>query len=164
MKKSVLNRIAGIILVAAALSGCGKKSDVIDFSGKEGISPPVRHTGEDGEEQLYEIDPGLLKQDLSVVFVNTCGQDIEKLNVSFSAGGAAGGDILAGKRLKDGSTHVYEDPSLVSLAKESALKMSVKAETKKDGELDFGSIGILDLSDTRIVLDRNEDSWVMYLE
>ena len=156
-----------IFLVLAALcalaAGCGKK-DVVDFTGKEGIASPVRRTEEDGSEGLYEIDQSLLEQDTKIVFVNTCGKDLEKLNVTFSSDPSSVIEILNGKKLKDGSLVEYSSDLLGKLNGMNNLKISVKAETKKEGELDFGTAGLLDLTDTTLVLDKDEDKWVIHMD
>ena len=161
MRSDIIKKSVSVLLLSAALFGCGKK-DVVDFTGKEGISPPVRRTEEDGSEGLYEIDQSLLEKDVKIVFVNTCGKDIEKLNVTFSSDPSSVVEILNGKKLKDGSLFEYSDPSLSKLNGRNNLKMSVKADTKKEGELDFGSVGLLDLSDTTLILDKDVDRFVIY--
>ena len=163
MRNRLMKKLICSLLAATALCGCGKK-DVVDFTGKEGISPPVRRTEEDGSEGLYEIDQTLLAQDAKIVFVNTCGHDLEKMNVTFSANPDSVIEILNGKKLKDGSLTEYSSDMLGKLNGMNNLKISVKAETKKDGELDFGTVGLLDLTDTTIILDKEKDGWVMHME
>ena len=164
MRSKTVGKLISVLFVTAALCGCGKR-DVVDFTGKEGISPPTRRTEEDGSEGLYEIDQSLLAQEYKIVFVNTCGKDIEKLNVTFSSAPDSVTDILDGKKLKDGSLVKYDDMNtLGKMSGQKNLKLSVKAEVKKEGELDFGTIGILDLSDTTIILDRDNDNWLMHMD
>lgn len=159
--KNSIKTLLMITFLSVAACGCGKK-DVVDFTGKEGISQPVRRTEEDGSEGLYEIDQSLLEQDYKIVFVNTCGKDLEKLNITFSSDPSSVIEILGGKKLKDGSLTEYSSDMLSRLGGQNNLKISVKAETKKDGELDFGSIGLLDLTDTTLILDKDKDNWVIY--
>ncbi|MCR4584866.1 MAG: hypothetical protein K5686_04005 [Lachnospiraceae bacterium] len=161
--KNKIKPILIIGLISALAAGCGKK-DVVDFTGKEGIAPPVRRTEEDGSEGLYEIDPNLFKQDYKIVFVNTSGKDLEKLNVTFSADPDSVIEILGGKQLNDGSLVEYSSDILEKMSGQNNLKISVKAETKKEGELDFGTAGLLDLSDTTLILDKDKDGWVLHMD
>ena len=158
-------RVSALITAAVLLlGGCGKKSNVIDVSGWEGISPPVRATEEDGTEGLYEIDQNLLKQDYKIVFVNTCGRDLEKLNLTFSTAPDSVTEVLGGRKLKDGSIFEFDDALLDKLSNEKSLKLSIKAATKNDEILDFGTTGLLDLSNTTLILDKDKENWVVYCD
>ena len=67
-------------------------------------------------------------------------------------------------------TYLPDDLADKATKKAKAQKMSlssyiqslIKADTKKEGELDFGSIGLLDLTDTTLILDKDKDNWVIY--
>ena len=161
MRTKLIRKLICSVVFIAAVAGCGKK-DVVDFTGKEGISQPVRRTEEDGSEGLYEIDQSLLEQDYKIVFVNTSGKDLEKLNVTFSSDPSSVIEILNGKKLKDGTLVEYNSDMLGKINGQNNLKISIKAETKKEGELDFGSIGLLDLTDTTLILGKEKDNWVIH--
>lgn len=95
----------------------------------------------------------------NLTLINMSGKSYKQIYVTFSSGNINNREILGKKRLKDAATYSYKVEDMDSLKNADYLKVIIKGVDKKDKDVDFGEIDVIDPTNMIIVL--TEDGMYM---
>lgn len=98
-----------------------------------------------------------------LIIANLSGKNIKELYITFNAGELNNVEILNGKKLKDGQKFIYEIKDMESLRNASSLTLKITAGGSKEAIYEFNEIKVIDPTDMNVVLTKEAEDYIMYL-